>query len=272
MKIFEFTDYKRYLRKRIELLPARGRGEVSRMAKHLEVHTTMMSHVLKGDAHFSLEQTLKLADYLALNELETDYLVALVQWERAGDRRAREFCQGRVSELRAKAMSIKDRLDVKNELSESDRALFYSSWLYAHLRLLTAIERFQTFEALVAEVNLPPKTVRRALDFLISRGLCSEKNGRIIYASKATYVDAKSPLVVRHHQNWRQQTQGAFERMRDEDLAFTYPTVISEEDFRLIREKLVQFIEEFKKISEPSPAENLYCLTLDWIRLSKERA
>ncbi len=116
MKIFEFNSYKRFIRKKIETLPGHGRGELSKIAKHLGIHTTMMSHVLKADAQFSLEQALRLADYFTMNEMETDYLVALVQWERAGDTRAKEFCLNKVNQIRAKALSLKDRLDVKNDL------------------------------------------------------------------------------------------------------------------------------------------------------------
>ncbi len=125
--------------------------------------------------------------------------------------------------------------------------LFYSSWIYSYLRLLTSIEHFQTFEALVEEIALPSKTVRKALDFLVSRGLCKEEKERLVYASKPTYVDANSPLVVRHHMNWREQAQKNLKVCSSEDLVFTYPTTISEKDFQIIREKLVQFIEEFKK-------------------------
>ena len=269
MKIFEFQNYKRYVLKRVEQLPARGRGELSRISRHLEVHTTMVSHVLKGEAHFSLEQALKLADYLSLNDLETDYLVALVQLDRAGDKRARDYCRAKLEEIRAKALDLKERLGTRNELSEQDRALYYSSALYAQIRLLTAIERFQSEAALVAELALPARVVRRALDFLISRGLCrEERGGRIVYGDVATYVEADSPFAARLHANWRQKTQESFESLRKEDLVFTYPTVISEMDFLAVREKLVRFFEEFKKTAEPSPSESLFCLNVDWVKLS----
>lgn len=268
MKIYEFTDYKKYFLKRISLLPSNGRGELTKIAKHLDIHTTMVTHIFKGSAHLSLEQTLKLANYFTLNDLETDYLVALVQWERAGDKRTKDYCFAKVSELRTKALNLKERLATQNELSEQDRALYYSSWQNSYARLLTAIDRFQTFENLVGELKLPPQKVRQVLDFLISRRLCREEGNKIVFGSVPTYVESSSPWAARHHLNWRQKTQEKFDQLRSEDMVFTYPTVISEEDFQKIREKLVQFIEEFKKITEPSPSENLYCLNLDWLKLS----
>lgn len=269
MRIFEYKSHRKFLRDRMKTLPSKGRGELTRLAQAVGVHTTMMSHIMKGTAEFSLEQALKLADHLAFNELETDYLVALVQLERAGDPRARAYCQGKLEALRKQAQDVSMRLKARNELSEADRAFFYSSPVYTYVRLLSAIERFQTFEALLTETQLPAKKLRAHLDFLIGRGLCEEKNGRIVYGSVPTYIEAGSALVSRHHLNWRQKTQEKMENLRTEDLVFTFPTAISEEDFQIIREKLVQFIEDFKKIATPSPSEHLYCLNIDWLKISR---
>ncbi|MFN7905369.1 MAG: TIGR02147 family protein [Pseudobdellovibrionaceae bacterium] len=266
MRIFEYQSYRKFLRARLKTLPSHGRGELTKMAQALGVHTTMISHIMKGSADFSIEQTLKLADHLAFNSLETDYLLALVQVERAGDQRTRAYCQSKLSELQTRALDLSGRLKTQNELSDEDRAFYYSSPTYSHVRLLCAIERFQIFEVLQAETKIPPNRLRGILDFLTSRKLCVEKNGRFIYAELPTYLEASSPLVARHHLNWRQKTQEKIENLRAEDLVFTFPTVISESDFQIIREKLVQFIEEFKKISGPSPSENLYCLNIDWLK------
>jgi hypothetical protein len=134
--------------------------------------------------------------------------------------------------------------------------------------LLTAIGPFQTEEALAKESRLPLSKVREATDFLKSRGLCREKNGKLEYGPVPTYIEASSPLVVRHHLNWRQVSQEKFDRLSKEDLVFTYPTVISRDDFEKIREKLVKVIEEFKKTCDASPSESLYCLNLDWLKIS----
>ena len=269
MKIFEYNDYRKFLRARVRALPGHGRGELTRIARALQIHTTMMSHVMNGSAEFSLEQALRLADYLAFDALETDYLVALVQRERAGDRRTRAYCQTKLDELNRRARDVKIRIDARNEMNEADRAIYYSSPSYAHVRLLTAIPRFQTFEALAGETALTPKRLRMILDFLLSRGLCVEADGRIMFGDVPTYLESSSALVARHHLNWRAKVQDRLETLRDDDLAFTYPTVISEEDFLLIREKIVRLIAECRAIANPSPSNDLYCLNVDWLKLSR---
>lgn len=268
MRIFEFERYKSFIDKKISLLPGKGRGELTRIAKALDIHTTMVSHILRGEAHLTMEQSLKLADYFSLNSLETEYLVALVQWERAGDKRTRDFCLGKVNEIRTKALNLTKRLNTQNQLSEQDRAFYYSSWLYPMTRLCTAIPRLQTVESLAQELRLPANKLRDVTDFLISRGLCVEEKGKIKYGSVPTYIEASSPLVIRHHLNWRHKTQERFEQIRDKDLVFTLPGVLSDADADRIREKLVQVIEEIKTLMDPSPSDELYILNLDWLKLT----
>jgi uncharacterized protein (TIGR02147 family) len=267
MKIYDFSDYKSYLKAQIHAFPNRGRGEMTRIAKALDIHTTMVTHVLKGKQNFTLEQTLKLAEHWALNELETEFLVALVNLDRAGDRRAKSFCQKRVEELRARARDLSVRLETKNELSESDRAEYYSSWVYTYLRLLSAIDGYSSAQAMAKKTGLPLATVRRVLEFLISHGLCREESGRVSYGAVKTYLESSSPLVVAHHLNWRRKTSECFDHLRGEDLVFTYPVVLAEKEFLVVREHLVRFIEEFKQVVSPSPSEELYCLNLEWLRM-----
>jgi uncharacterized protein (TIGR02147 family) len=268
LNIFDFKAYKPFTLAWIKSREGLGRGQLTRIAKHLEIHSTMMTHVFRGSANLSLEQALKLADFFSLNELETDYLVSLVQLERAGDKRTREFCLAKVDELRIKKLNLSNRINVQNELSDADRARYYSSWMYSYLRLLTAVTRFQSEEALAKESRLPLSKVREATEFLKSRGLCIEKNGRLEFGPVPTYVESSSPLVARHHLNWRQVAQEKFDRLSKEDLVFTYPTVISETDFEKLREKLVKVIDDFKKTCDESPSENLYCLNIDWLKIS----
>lgn len=270
MKIFNFLDYKAFIRKKLAALPARGRGEITRIAKHLSIHNTMVTHILKGNSHLTMEQSLKIADYFSFNTLETEYLVSLVLLERAGDKKTKEFCLNKVNEIRALSLNLKHRLEVKNQLSETDRAFYYSSWIYSMIRLLTAIPRFQTIESLAKELQLPSTRINTALEFLLSRGLCIEENNKIKYGSIPTYLEASSPLASRHHLNWRQKSQEKFEQIRSEDLAITLPCVLSEEDAQKIREKIVQMIEEVKKTYEPSPSEELYILNVDWIKLNRQ--
>lgn len=269
MKVFDYRDYKKFVLAELKTRPKAGHGEFQRIAKALRVHFTMITHVLKGGMHLSPEQALALAEYLGLSELETEYFLALVQLARAGDQRTKNFFEARVHALHDQSMNLGTRLTAKNALSEQDQALFYSSWIYAAIRLLSAVPALQTRAAFSEALGLPPAKVNQALDFLLSRGLCEEAGKKVIYRELKTYVASDSPLAARHHANWRAKVASQLDTLERKELAFTYPTVISESDFLELREELVRFIEKFKKTCDASPSERLYCLNLDWVEIRK---
>lgn len=269
MKVFDFQDYKKYVLAELGTRPKGGHGEFQRIAKALKVHSTMVTHVLKGHLHLSAEQSLALAEYLGLGELETDYLLALVQLARAGDPRTRRYFEQQLTRLKDRSLNLGARLTARSALSEQDQAMFYSSWVYAAIRLLSAVPALQTRAAFAETLGLPPARVNQAVDFLVSRGLCEEKGKRVVYRELRTYVGAESPLAARHHANWRARVVSQLETLGPQELAFTYPTVISEADFLRLREELVRLIERFKKECDASPSEKLYCLNVDWVEIRK---
>jgi uncharacterized protein (TIGR02147 family) len=269
MNIFEFKDYKVFVRKELKSRPKAGHGQFLKIARTLGVHTTMVTHVFRGELHLNPEQSIGLADYFGLNELETEYFMMLVQFARAGNRRTKQYFETRISSLREKAQILHTRLEMKNSLDEKDQAVFYSSWLYSAIRLLSAIPKFQSRSAIAEELNLPLAKINRALEFLLSRGLCTERESKIEYGSVRTYVNHDSPLVVRHHVNWRMKAMEQLDRLPTSELAFTNPVVINEKDYVKIREEIIQLIERFKNISEPSPSVALYCLNIDWLKIRR---
>lgn len=267
MKVFNFSDYKKFVLAEIKSRPHGGHGEFRKIAKALNVHSTMVTHVFKASLQLSIEQSLALAEYLGLNGLETEYFLALVHFARAGDERTRAHFKSRLKRLKEKSMSVGARLESKNTLDEGDQAFFYSSWIYAAIRLLSAVPAYQSRDMIAETLELPRARLNRALEFLISRGLCVENGNKILYGNKKTFVSKESPLAARHHANWRLKIVSQLDRLTEQDLAFTYPTVISAEDFLKLREELVQFLERFKKTCDSSPSEKLYCLNIDWVEV-----
>jgi hypothetical protein len=152
-------------------------------------------------------------------------------------------------------------------LAEKDQAVFYSSWYFSAIRLLIALEGEKSPELIAEKLNLPQSTVNRALDFLISVGLVVEKDGKLEVGEARTYVDRDSLFIARHHSNWRMRTMEQFNHVQAEELVFTNPITVSEKDFLKVREEIIKFIESFRKIADPSPAEILCCLNIDWLKI-----
>ena len=52
MTIFEFLDYKAFLKKFLRTRKTLGRGSMARLAEHINVHPTFISQVISGSKDF----------------------------------------------------------------------------------------------------------------------------------------------------------------------------------------------------------------------------
>jgi hypothetical protein len=80
------------------------------------------------------------------------------------------------------------------------------------------------------------------------------------------YVRASSPLVKRHHVNWRLKAIEHYEKLSDSELGFTAPLTISKKDFDIVREEILKFIQDLSKRVEKSDSEIVACLNIDWFK------
>lgn len=268
MDIFQYTDYRKYVVEKIKRMPSRGRGEYLRIAQHLAMQTSGISQVFKGKRNLTLEQGAALAEYFALTELESEYFLNLINLERAGTKILRQMHERQLKKLRAQSEQLVHRLSHEKVLSESDRTMFYSDWFYIALQLATDIPGLNTADALAAHFALPRKTVTDVLGFLTRSGLCSEDHGQFKMGTQRTHLEANSPLIARHHTNWRLK---AIERCtklnREEELQLSSPMSLSHKDILKIRRMLLTAIESMLKTAAASPSEEVYCLNIDWIKI-----
>jgi uncharacterized protein (TIGR02147 family) len=268
MRIFDFDDYKTFVLARIKAMPNRGHGEFRKIAQALRTHSTRISHVFQGNVDLTLEQACGLATHLGLNDLETEYLVALVQRERAGTPALKRVFERQLEAAQAKSRELVHRVDRDRVLTEADKSTFYSNWYYTGIRIASSVPEYQNVDALAQYFDLPRGTVQKVIDFLLQTGLCiaDEKNeGRIKMGPKVTHLEATSPLVARHHANWRMKAMQRHEKLGPSELAYTAPISIAEKDQDAIREMSVNFVERVLKVVKASePEEKLMCLCVDW--------
>lgn len=268
MNVFNFIDYKEFVRKKLKAITNKGYGQYSRIAKHLNIHTSMVSQIFKGSKHLTFEQACGICNFFGFTEIETDYFVALVQLDRAGTNEARQKCQRDIARLKTKSEMLKNRLSKDVILREEDNAFFYSQWFYTATKLITSIPGYNSAEIISKKLGIPLVQINKVLEFLLSVGLCVETNDKIKPGPANTHLGADSPLVGRHHQNWRIK---GFEKMgliNPNELFLTMPATLSEKDVLLLRQKIIDFIDEFVKVIDISKSETLYCLNIDWFNIA----
>jgi uncharacterized protein (TIGR02147 family) len=263
--LFSMNDFRPYVRSWAD---GRGRGEFRRIAEKLKMHTTLLSQVMSGKKHFTEEQAAHLCGYMGLNVLESDYFLKLVQIDRAGNERLKTIFGRHLLQLRKQSSEIRSRVPESKEMSEQDRAIFYSSWQYGLIRLLTSIDRYQTAEKISLFLNLSASRVREVLEFLVSRELCTQdREGRFKRTERNTHVEAQSPLAIRHHQNWRAKSIDLQERSTLDDVSFTAPVSVAKRDIEKVRAILLEAVSDVAKIVENSPPEEVVYFGIDWIKM-----
>ncbi|MBL6991518.1 MAG: TIGR02147 family protein [Bacteriovoracaceae bacterium] len=266
MNIFKFQSYKKYILSYVKSLPNGGRGELSKIARALRIHNTTLSQVLKGSKNINLEQALELTNYLILNERETEYLLMLVSYERAGSIKLKKYLLSQIVKLKndANTKLVFEKLP-ESELSEESKSTFYSFWGYSGIRVLCSIPGKQTVEAISTYLGLSNKKVKKILDFLVEKGLCIRQNDKFLPGPAHTHISANDTFIGPHRLNWRAQAIGRFGRLDKGEFAFSAPMTLSKKDFLEVRSKINNLISEIIEIAKDSKPEVPACLNIDWI-------
>lgn len=263
--IFQFSGYQAYLQAYLKQLPREGYGEARKIAEHLRVSSTFVSHALSGQKQLTFEQASLLSEYLGLDALESEYFYYLVQLERAGNHQLRSFCERRLAELKQESLKLSERVEFKRTLSDEEKAVFYSNALYSAIHLFTSTsDRGRSADEIAQRFDLTRAQAAKFLKFLSDTGLCEENDGQFKMTTQSTHVGSGSPHLLKHHTNWRLRAVQAGENLKADEMMYTVNVSLSLDDFARLREKMVVFIEEFLETVYASPAQEIACLNLDW--------
>ncbi len=269
MDIFTFTSYQEFLKSHIKSLPNRGRGEISKMAKALGIQQSLLSQILNGVRDLSVEQAFGMGVYLQLTPLEAEYFSTAVGYSRAGNHAYKLHLKKKLADLKSEASKVEHRFEHERRLSEEERSIFYSSWIYSAVRLFTSTSASgKSAEEVAKQFEIPRQKAMEILMFLSKSDLVSEKNGFYFFGTQRTFLERGSPYLNRHHQNWRNKAIQYAETLSEEEVMFTSPVSLSRADFNKIKSQVLELLKDVSTTVKDSPAEEIACLNIDlfWIR------
>lgn len=272
MSLFDFKDYRAFLEAFVKSQPRKGHGYKLKMAEALRVHPTLITQVLKGHKSFNMDQAYALAQFMELNDLEKDYFLTLIDLDRAASETLKNFILSKLLKLRKENEKVKNRVSRYATMSESDQAQFYSHWYYSAIRLSSGINKKVTAESLAIDYALPKDLVDNVLEFLISRGLVIEKEDLTLdRGPQNTFLASDSPLISRHHMNWRIKAIERHPRLESDELAFSAPLTLAKSDLGEVKKMCLDLIQEVSKKVSKSSSENLACLNIDWFQVGPSK-
>lgn len=262
--IFDFSNYRSFLKDFLKKKGSQKHGQIAKMANAIGVQPTLMSMVLAGKRDLSNEQSLELAHYLELAPLEKEYLILLVQHERAGSFRLKSYLKEKLEKIKSDAINTENRFGHEKVLSDQEQAVFYSSWLYSAIRLFCSTDnKGKTLDEICLKFSLPRPQAYNIVSFLKSAGLIVEEKDRLKLGVSRTFLNKNSVHISRNHLNWRMRALQNLEFMQDQEMMFTAPFSISISDFEKLRLQMAELIQNFLSLVKDSPAEEVACLNID---------
>lgn len=264
MGIYEYTGYKAFLRVLIKQFPKSGRGVSARLAEHLKLPATVVSQILSRDRHFTPDQAVEVAAFFGLDERATDYFIMLVHLARAESKKLKSYYEQKLEKLRLEAQNLRNIVKGRDELSDADKARFYSNWYYAAVFHLSAIKGYQTVEAIAEYYGLSRAKIGEVVSYLLECGMLVENDGELGPGLKSTHVSDKSEFLNNHRRNWRDKAREKFTNPGENDIFMSGPVSMGKKDAEIFRAELLELIKRFSKMVEPSPSEKLQCLNIDW--------
>lgn len=266
LNIFEFSDYRSYLNDWLTAAKSQKTFNLSRLAEVASVHPTFLSHILAGTKHLSLEQATLLSEHFGHTKLEQDYFIILINLDRAGNEPLRKYWLEKKSQIEFQKNKLGQRFEKHRELTQEQRAEFYSSWIYVAVWVATAVENKQSISQIAERFKISREQAETVLMFLAEAGMCVEKEGYFSMNESHVHVPNESFFVTKHHMNWRMKAIQKMDTRAESELFFTAPMSIAKKDFLLIREKVTRMIKEIVDTAKDSQAEDVVCLNIDFFK------
>jgi uncharacterized protein (TIGR02147 family) len=265
--VFEYSEYRLYIR--VWLAHSRkAKGlNLTGLAEVVQVHPTFLSHVLSGSKDLSLEQAALMSRHISHTRLEQEYFFTILQLNRAGSKLLTEILLTRKKEIESEKNRLTLRFEKHKQLTDEQRAIFYSSWVYVAIWAATGIRDGQTVSSIAKMFSITRAKSEEILSFLSQTGLCNEKDENFTPGEVHVHVPNESPFVVKHHTNWRMK---AIQRMDDRDSAelfFSAPMSLGKKEFDVIRERMNRVIKEVVTLVKDCDAEEVVCLNIDFFKV-----
>lgn len=261
--IFSYKNYRDYIR--ADIASHKGeRGYQKKLATAAQCRPSYLSQVLNSHIQLTLDQAAGLCEFWSFNDDRTEYFLSLVQHDRASASSLKKFLAKKLTQLQKKHQQVSEMISAKERVTIGDeRIAYYTNWLLPAVHVLTSVPAYQKTESLADKLRIPGELLLTVLDELKSMGFISEKSGRFKSVVHNIHVNRESSLNIAHHSQWRQRAMGKIVERDPRNIHYTTLYGISHKDADILRGMLLEFIENSRKLVEPSAEEDVVCLLAD---------
>ena len=207
--------------------------------------------------------------HLDLTVHETEFFLNLVQYQRAGTTKLQNYFKDKLNSLKAASVELSQRIRQDRQISEEEKSILYSHWLYLAIWLYTSVDEGKTLEEICGRFEISRERATEITSFLLSTSLCSLEKTVFVMGAQSVHLERLSPHLHKHHTNWRLRAIDASDEISVDELMYTAPMSISKSDFNKIRERLAEVIKEVTDTAIHSKAEHMVYFGIDFFWIKK---
>lgn len=266
MDVFAYSTYKEFFKAFIA--NNNTRGFISQLALACGCDRTYVSQVLNGKADLTPDHLIQFCENFGFKGADMDYLLTLLLRDRSASSTAKKIMDEKLKKAKAEARTVSGQVynrEKPKEISESQRTLYYSNWVYGAIHILTSIEDYQSPATIASKLNLPLTTVNGVLKDLVEMGLVHFLKGKYTHSGGDIYLPGHYPQIASHHLGWRMK---AVERSHEKkDIHYTLAFSVSEKDVEELRVQILNFIEKQRQLIRDSGSEVACAICLDFFEM-----
>jgi uncharacterized protein (TIGR02147 family) len=266
ISVFDCEDYRLFLKARAEQGSAQ-RGYKQRLARAASCQPSFLSQVFSLRADLSRDHAADIAPELGLDESEEEYFVLLVDLARASSPRLKDAIRRRLARLKKARLQPSARVAAKKMRDGSFNALYYSSWYWAAIHMLTFIPQDRTLPAIAQRLQLPAAVVERCLARLESEGLVARKGTEWVSSGDNVHLPTDSPFNEINHSHWRLKALADVQKKDPASIHYSSVFTVSRKDLDRLRELVISQLMQSRQLIVESPSEELCCLSVDLFRV-----
>lgn len=260
--VFDYEDYRLFLHdKRNE--NSQLRGFHTKMAEAAGCQRAYLSQVMNGHVQLTPDHAMGLAEFFGLNEDEREYLLNLVNLERARTRLLKDWFGKRLRDQLNARRNLSKRLQANEEIQNQYEAEYYSKWYFSAIHILLGIPQFSSVKEIAAKIDLNPKIVASTLEKLQKMGLVDLSGKRWERSKGDLHVANSKSMNVVNHVNWRLKGINDIQQESERSLHYTAIHSLSHKDVEILRATFIEAIAKSRAIVAPSVDEELICVTCD---------
>lgn len=261
--VFDFIDFREFI---LFLSQEEGakRGFHSQLAEAAKCQRSYLSQVLKYKAGLTLDHAIGIGNHLHFDDAEMEYFLNLVNYDRAGTQELKTYYLNKIQSQQNSFLDLGKRFNVSLIEDAGHEQLYYSSWHWSAVHILTGVPGFQTVQKIATRLSLPIDFTIYTLERLELMGLVKKDTDNNWFVTKGKIHLSKSSIMnTINHNNWRQRATLTSPSSELKSLNYTAVQSISRDDFEVIKKIILKAIDNTRNIVIESKQEEVACLNFD---------